>query len=444
MPSTYPYIANNSLQFEKLLIPALQEISNTKKYKVSFELLPLNNNLQGDLNVRLFSNTTGTNEYYQLNNQSYPVFQDLTMADEGLYEYIIEPGSFTETAGNYSSYQNSLFFEAQYATSSTPQNPVSFEGIIKNPKIELVETIIAYTKDNFNTITFKENVKGWPSHKSFTPESGVSCSGDYYTFLNGKIYKHHDENVDRNTFYGIHTDSSVDLILNDAPSVSKNFKAINYEGSQSRIIANEDTTIDNSYYNLNEVPGWYLENLSTEKEQGTIFEFIEKENKWFNYIKGINEDLNLDSDFGSSNIQGLGNLNITPETTSLDNQNNVIVLDNLVLEFKGNINSSLQTNDTLYLIKSGDLSNSTTANNILKYEGEIISINRNNNTITVKQVDVNGAIVFEADDYIMFTKRAVINNTGMVGNYAELKFVNNDIKKAELFSVAAEISQSAK
>ena len=444
VPSTYPYIANTSLQFEKLLIPALQEISNTKKYKVSFELLPLNNNLQGDLNVRLFSNTTGTNEYYQLNNQSYPVFQDLTMADEGLYEYIIEPGSFTETAGNYSSYQNSLFFEAQYATSSTPQNPVSFEGIIKNPKIELVETIIAYTKDNFNTITFKENVKGWPSHKSFTPESGVSCSGDYYTFLNGKIYKHHDENVDRNTFYGVYTDSSVDLILNDAPSASKNFKAINYEGSQSRIIANEDTTIDNSYYNLNEVPGWYLENLSTEKEQGTIFEFIEKENKWFNYIKGINEDLNLDSDFGSSNIQGLGNLNITPETTSLDNQNNVIVLDNLVLEFKGNINSSLQTNDTLYLIKSGDLSNSTTANNILKYEGEIISINRNNNTITVKQVDVNGAIVFEADDYIMFTKRAVINNTGMVGNYAELKFVNNDIKKAELFSVGAEISQSAK
>ena len=52
--------------------------------------------------------------------------------------------------------------------------------------------------------------------------------------------------------------------------------------------------------------------------------------------------------------------------------------------------------------------------------------------------------MFEADDYIMFTKRAVINNTGMVGNYAELKFVNNDIKKAELFSVAAEISQSAK
>ena len=98
-------------------------------------------------------------------------------------------------------------------------------------------------------LVFKENVKGWTSHKSFTPESGVSCSGDYYTFNNGKLYLHHDKNVDRNTFYGNYTDSSIDLLLNDAPSISKNFVAINYEGSQSRVLNYSTTSVVNEFGN---------------------------------------------------------------------------------------------------------------------------------------------------------------------------------------------------
>ena len=44
----------------------------------------------------------------------------------------------------------------------------------------------------------------------------------------------------------------------------------------------------------------------------------------------------------------------------------------------------------------------------------------------------------------MFAKQSVINNTGMLGQYAEVKFINNDTAKAELFAVSAEISQSSK
>tara|TARA_R110001592_G_scaffold3185_4_gene17932 strand:- start:4275 stop:6494 length:2220 start_codon:yes stop_codon:yes gene_type:complete len=437
--SFYPYPGTPGVQYEKLLIPANQEILNTNKYKVSFELIGQGGVLQGDLQVRLFNNATGVNEYYQVNEQTFPVFQDLTINDEGMYEYIVEPGSFTTTTGNYSGYENCLYLEGQFATAD-PSIP--FIGTIKNPKIELVETIIAYTNENFKTITFKENVKGWPSHKSFVPESGVSCSGDYYTFNKGNLYLHHDENEPRNTFYGDYTNSSINLLLNDAPSISKSFVAINYEGSQSRIIENEDTSIDKSYYNLTEKPGWYLETLETEKEKGTISEFIEKEGKWFNYIKGIDEDLNLNSDFGSSNIQGLGTLKETPETTSVDDQGNVIVFDNLILKFNGKINNSLQLNDTIYLINNPSVNN--TANDILKYEGKVLIIDRDNNTITVEQADVDGNIVFEADNYLMFAKQSVINNTGMLGQYAEVKFINNDTAKAELFAVSAEISQSSK
>ena len=34
------------------------------------------------------------------------------------------------------------------------------------------------------TLTFREDVKGWVSFKSFIPEHAVSCANDYYTFLN--------------------------------------------------------------------------------------------------------------------------------------------------------------------------------------------------------------------------------------------------------------------
>ena len=275
----YTYNGQNYIQYEKILILANQEILNDKKYRVSFELLPFNGVLQGDLNVRLFNNTDTVNEYYQVNGQTYPVFQGLSLSDVGVYEYIVEPNSFNTTTGSYTSYENTLFFEGQFANG--PNGNVSpllpFIGSIKNPKIEIVESVIAYTNENFKTITFKENVKGWPSHKSFTPESGVSCSGDYYTFNNGKIYVHHDESQPRNTFYGNYVDSSIDLLLNDAPSISKNFVAINYEGSQSKVMQNEDTSIDKSYYNLTEKPGWYLDTLQTDKEKGQIRSFVEKE-----------------------------------------------------------------------------------------------------------------------------------------------------------------------
>ena len=51
------------------------------------------------------------------------------------------------------------------------------------------------------TASFKEDVKGWVSFKSFVPEQAVSCANEYYTFKQGKIYHHHNENSLRNTFY---------------------------------------------------------------------------------------------------------------------------------------------------------------------------------------------------------------------------------------------------
>ena len=59
---------------------------------------------------------------------------------------------------------------------------------------------------------------------------------------------------------------------------------------------------DGEYYNLQAKPGWYVSNIHTNKQEGTLHEFIEKEGKWFNYIKGKPGQI----DPAAFNFQGLG------------------------------------------------------------------------------------------------------------------------------------------
>jgi hypothetical protein len=150
------------------------------------------------------------------------------------------------------------------------------------------------------TVSFNESVNGWSSFKSFVPETGISLSNEYYTFKSGLAYKHHDDKNGYNNFYGIQTPSHVSVLLNDISGSVKNFKNLSYEGSQSQIIQNLDSR-DNNYYNLEDKLGWYVEDITTDIESGYLNEFIEKENKWFNYIKGKD---NMDT--GKFTLQGIG------------------------------------------------------------------------------------------------------------------------------------------
>mgnify|MGYP003113742351 FL=1 len=213
-------------------------------------------------------------------------------------------------------------------------NADSIIGTYNSDKSEYNVTLIDNDQsDNNYTVSFSEKVKGWTSFKSFIPEDGLYLNNVYYTFKQGELYSH-GTNSTRNTFYsssyryrstsGSNFEaSSITVLLNDAPSSIKNFKALSYEGSQGKIpqftssSVNRYTTdgttesvsfSDNQYYNLNsEIKGWSVESINTENQQGALDEFIEKENKWYNYIKGITTTAsNIDeSEFS---VQGLGTI----------------------------------------------------------------------------------------------------------------------------------------
>jgi len=109
-----------------------------------------------------------------------------------------------------------------------------------------------------------------------------------------------------NNFYGEQFDSSITAVLNAEPSVIKSFKTLGYEGSQSKIdkyiqIVDNSVQYDNAdHYNLEDKLGWYVEPIVTNKQRGVVSEFIEKEGKWFNYIKG--EDNLQDTEYVSQHV----------------------------------------------------------------------------------------------------------------------------------------------
>ena len=128
----------------------------------------------------------------------------------------------------------------------------------------------------------------------------------------------------RNNFYGLQSHSMVRTMFNGDQGTVKRFKSLNYEGSQGKSLLNEtvgDTyqlhldglTVDvgQVYSNNFAKNGWEVYEIKTDLQDGSIQEFMDKENKWFNYIRGF-EDAGFgdDVDTAEFSAQGIGITNI--------------------------------------------------------------------------------------------------------------------------------------
>jgi hypothetical protein len=458
------------------------------------------------------------------------------------------------------------------------------------------------------TVSFREDVKGWVSFKSFIQENGVSCANGYYTFANGRLWEHHVEsaedvltatvtgidhaadtpdpvtgedrngkyfffelselesifpgiptgwtsytttvkqyrngtfvrqaavdifgaggnsllanspsggdtkghgrldvgsayfqwevgdiitigNWDRNTFYDTFTNSGLNVMLNDMPSSIKSYHTLEYEGSQSRVLnystvsvvnefGNTVTLSDAEAYNLTAKNGWYVDNVKTNKQEGSLREFIEKEGKWFNYIKGIYSTVGETTDFGSLNIQGIGSgdrgFYIADVATGVGGIVSVISFDN-------EINSSLQVGDTVYAndvladeawFQTVDTANAVNCGAVTyigswedfipnydeeawvedaaatpsgwEYDGDNVNIFTVANPYQMANIVIVSGLIansLNSDSYYFFTKNQVINTSSLSGYYADVQFQNNSKVKAELFAVSSEVTESSK
>jgi len=89
------------------------------------------------------------------------------------------------------------------------------------------------TPDTYSTLSFEDDINGWTSFFTYEPNFVGSLKSKYYSFYDAEIYEHYDQTPGhiRSTFYGVTSNSSVEFIFNANPSIIKNFKTVNYEGS---------------------------------------------------------------------------------------------------------------------------------------------------------------------------------------------------------------------
>ena len=203
-----------------------------------------------------------------------------------------------------------------------------FDRLNKDP---LCDQFVNSLPTTTTTVSYKEAINGFTSRKTYIPEAGAYLDNLYYTFKGGRIWEH-GINEKRNTFYGVGPDSigttqayhysSFTTIFNENPAVVKGYKTLNYSGTKSReYIYRVGASLEE--YSLAQIQaqqliptssvrtkGWFAESIITDLQEGKIKEFINKEGKYFNYIKGIdtffntNCDTNVDS--REFNVQGIG------------------------------------------------------------------------------------------------------------------------------------------
>ncbi len=130
----------------------------------------------------------------------------------------------------------------------------------------------------FNTLSFDEQVLGWPSFFTYEPDQAISIQSDFYTFKDGSLYKHYVDNFDaatglydRNTFYGVSSNSSITFVFNPRVSMSKVFKTVNYEGSSGWKISEYKASRS---FDLNDTANVVLSNAAGLYEEQTIQEVI--------------------------------------------------------------------------------------------------------------------------------------------------------------------------
>ena len=205
-----------------------------------------------------------------------------------------------------------------------------------------------------STLSYQESVDGWVSRLSFLKEQGLSINNKYYTFDSGRIWEHKANSL-YNNFYGVQYESHFTVLLNDQPTSVKNFKTLNYTGSEARDY--KYLTGNGIKYSLAEIqakgltptsqsiePGWWTDSINTDLQEGQLKTFLNKEGKYFNYIKGIATTLsNVDSQEFS--VQGIGTATVTGDERTEFNVH-VYIADNC---FVGNYKVHVFVDDTCYI-----------------------------------------------------------------------------------------------
>ena len=265
------------------------------------------------------------------------------------------------------------------------------------------------------TLTYADNVQGFPSFYSYIPEQIQGMNQHLYTFKNGSLYRHNSKTTNRCTFYGTFAPCSVQSIINVEPTIVKVFKTIELESDDSWSFAGQTDLESGNIQGTSDDPhpSYTGENY-----------FELKEGSYFSYIRGINSVPVINTELALRSAQGIGAI------TSVDISDPAAI----ILTYPANIlDTILSVGDLFYFVQS----------NASVLGGSITGIDFVNNTITVDSTTgVGGSTAMVATNYSFYIKNAVAESHGLRGYYLEFVAENVSTSKVELFTLSSDIMKS--
>ena len=162
--------------------------------------------------------------------------------------------------------------------------------------------------------------------------TNTSYSGGNWTVgVNNTCFVQNNQKIKfttaRNNFYETPHYSMVKTLFNKGRGNVLRYKTLSYEGSQAQVVPRGSFANFANYHQLHgldnitlsaglsnmviednyQKEGWYVNNIFTDLQKGDALEFINKENRWYNYIRG-KEDAGWgdDLDTGEFSLQGIG------------------------------------------------------------------------------------------------------------------------------------------
>jgi len=281
------------------------------------------------------------------------------------------------------------------------------------------------------TLSYSEDVKGWPSFYSFLPDYMMGMNGFFYSWSGGNLYRH-NTNPLRNNYYGVQFNSTIQSVFNMEPMTIKLFKTMSYESSDAWNCTGLFTDL-----NTGSMPGTVIPPLQTW--------FVEKEGEWFSYLRENADTTN----FRDRSANGIGSFN------NLTGPTNAVVIE-------------FPLQDIGSIITVGDRVFSTTPPappNVPVFVGAVTNIVRQSTTdiatgivtpasITVDTVGPYPALpnpplpypfpgtVPTIGDFISVIKDSVASSNGARGYFMNFTLENNNTNAVELFAVGSSVMKS--
>lgn len=271
------------------------------------------------------------------------------------------------------------------------------------------------------TLTYSEDVKGFPSFYSFIPDYMIGMNQYFYTFKEGNLYRH-NTNESRNEFYGTDYPSRMVSVFNEAPLKHKIFKTINLD-SDSAWGATLVTDIQNNGF-------------------VDVDWFEEKESTWFGFVRNTGTVPSSTDEYAMRSLNGIGQSTVVTNgagTSDIDFATSI------------QLKTIMSVGDIFYFsippYTTPQLAGQVTAITVDLPNGtNRVTINTDGATFnpTVTPTPTTDVIGIQ-DAFFLYIKNSIAESHGVLGAYCvftlELEATPN-MPASELFVVESEVMQS--